>query len=454
MMAGLPSIKTIHTAVRPARVVALLDRNDQDWQDTCVHVIEFFSQLWGGAYNLIVPTDGQSIDERFWTILEAFDPDYVYVYGKTGEDLRIGKPDQYAKLLDAHLNSWVSKYGSQNTEAIKKQIDDDLRGTWASEFAVTPELQNEIKARLAPFWFQQWIVEPGAIGARSSPRFPLTSLAAIIPNTQHSDRFAVVNAPPNLLPKLWYTAVVGRFGEKTAKELNGVGVSPDRFDFAEDTLSHLMEFVITGAIERPMTLQANKRNFFELNGITPFLLSMLELGLYLPTRYPSWSEPLVLVAGNTLDDFCLYYCLSRLRERVVWVLPSITQKALGSAGAESRPEMSFVSQLHNIQYSQRSLSGFACTSYSLSEPQIEAVITRLQSSPLGGFDSQIRRAESIARLVEMPIVVAERDNLQRDIPIQFLDDVSVSPFPTPKPKNFRNHPPLRAQIHHSALHRP
>ncbi len=68
-MTSLPSFKTINASVRPARVAVLVDRSDEDWQDTCLHVIEFFSQIWGGAYNLIIPTDGKTIDERFWTIL-------------------------------------------------------------------------------------------------------------------------------------------------------------------------------------------------------------------------------------------------------------------------------------------------------------------------------------------------------------------------------------------------
>lgn len=432
-----PSFKTIHTAVRPARVVVLVDRSDQDWQDTCLHVIEFFSQLWGGAYNLIVPTDGRSIGECFWTILEAFDPDYLYTYGKSGEDLRLGRPEQYQKLLHAHLSSWVSQFGSENIEGVKQQIDDQLRGTWASEFGITAELQNEIKVRLAPFWFEQWIVQAGAIGARSGVRFPLTSLAKILPNTQHSDRFAAIKTPPSLLPEVWYAAFTGRLGENSIKEFEAVGLSEDLFDFAEDDISQLIEFVVTGEIRKPWTLRENKRVFAELDGITPYQLSMLQLGLYRPTKYPYWLEPMLLVAGNTLDDFCFYYCLSRLRDRVLWVLPSITEKALEKTGEESRVETSFISHVRNTQYSQqRPIGGFACASCSLSDAEIEAVIGRLQTSRLGNFGPQIRRGADVGNLVRMPIVAAERDNLQRDIPIQLLEDTSISPFPTPKPKNF------------------
>lgn len=83
-MAAPPSFKTVNASVRPARVAILIDKNDEDWQDACLHIIEFFAQIWGGTYNLIVPTDGKTIDERLWTSLEAFDPDNLYVYRNAG----------------------------------------------------------------------------------------------------------------------------------------------------------------------------------------------------------------------------------------------------------------------------------------------------------------------------------------------------------------------------------
>jgi len=195
--AAPPSFKTVHASVRPGRVAVLIDRRDDHWQDTCLRVIEFFSRMWGGAYNLIVPTDGKTIDERFWTILEAFDPDYLYLYRKSGEDIRLSTPDGYEKMLDAHIHSYVAQFGqanAENLEQIKKQIDEDLRRAWASDFGITLELQNEIKIRLSPFYFQQWIVEAGSISASSAVSFPLTSLVQIVRNTEHSERFASLHA--------------------------------------------------------------------------------------------------------------------------------------------------------------------------------------------------------------------------------------------------------------------
>jgi hypothetical protein len=70
--------KTVLTSVRPPRVAIFIDSSDVDWQDTALRVIEFFATLWGGEHSIIVPTDGKSIAQEFWAILESFDPDYLF----------------------------------------------------------------------------------------------------------------------------------------------------------------------------------------------------------------------------------------------------------------------------------------------------------------------------------------------------------------------------------------
>lgn len=440
----VPSFKTIHASVRPGRVAILTDRVDDHWQDTCLRIIEFFSRLWGGAYNLIVPTDGKTIDEKFWAILEAFDPDYVYCYRKSGEDIRLSTPNEYNKIVDEHIRSHIGQFGQGSADDLQraeKEIDENLRGACASSFEVTPELQNEIKVRLSPFYFQQWIVEAGAISSSSGVSFPLTSLAKIFQNTSHPDKFATLNVSPDLLPRLWYSAVCGALCEAGIKELEAMGTTQHRLDFREGETSELMEFVMTGETRGPWTYQPSKSALTNFNAIAPFPLSMLQLGLYRPAKFQYWNEPLIFVTGNRLEDFCLYYCLSRLRERVVWVLPSITEKALNlSSAVLGRAELSFIALLRKQKYSQKSQAGLAHTSFSLSDPEQTTVVEWLNSSPLGKLDA-VSKAKQITNLVQAPLVAIERDNLQRDVPVQLSDGMSISPFNTPKPKNFTSiHP--------------
>src|ERR1700756_2474047 len=131
-MATLP-FKILHASVRPARVAILVDKADVDWQHTCLRIIEIYSQMWGGAYNIIVPTDGHTIDDRFWTLLETFDPDHLYRYSKSGEDLVLSHPDQYEKMLEQQVDNFMStSQGSYERPAAKTIVDKELRKAWLS----------------------------------------------------------------------------------------------------------------------------------------------------------------------------------------------------------------------------------------------------------------------------------------------------------------------------------
>ncbi|TET09113.1 MAG: hypothetical protein E3J83_02450 [Candidatus Atribacteria bacterium] len=77
------SYRTISTGLRQPRVVTLINVNDEDWIDTSIRIIEYYSQLWGGNYNLIIPTNGNNIDKIFLEILQKYDPDYIFKYYKS-----------------------------------------------------------------------------------------------------------------------------------------------------------------------------------------------------------------------------------------------------------------------------------------------------------------------------------------------------------------------------------
>jgi hypothetical protein len=116
-----PEFRTVFAGVRPARLAVLVDQGDTDWQNTCRRIIECLASTWGGKYSIIVPTDGSKIDAVFWDMLEAFDPDYICEYGKTGLDWKIGSPQQYEELLQRTLQQ---EYPSQNPpDGAREAID-------------------------------------------------------------------------------------------------------------------------------------------------------------------------------------------------------------------------------------------------------------------------------------------------------------------------------------------
>ena len=235
-MASLP-FKIVHASVRPARVAILVDKTDIDWQHTCLRIIEIFSQLWGGAYNIIVPTDGNTIDEKFWSLLETFDPDHLYRYNKSLEDLLLSHPDQYNKLLEREVEKFMSSSGgSYEHVAAKTLVDKELRKAWLSTLQISPSLQEEVRVRLAPFWFQEYAVDAGPMYAGYSPHFPLTDITKIILNTEHPNRIAVIDTPEDIVPKLWYSSVTGLLSSKALDIFAKLGIKHEQFSFHQDNV--------------------------------------------------------------------------------------------------------------------------------------------------------------------------------------------------------------------------
>lgn len=78
--------KKITTGVRPPRIAVFFNRDSKGWRSIIEGIIEIFSTIWGGRYNIIVPTDGNIIEEHFLQILREFNPDICCYYNHTNVD--------------------------------------------------------------------------------------------------------------------------------------------------------------------------------------------------------------------------------------------------------------------------------------------------------------------------------------------------------------------------------
>lgn len=61
---------------------------------------------WGSEYFLIIPTDGKTIDEKFWEILKAYSPDKIGQYIPTLWDLEDADPARYQQIKERYKNAW------------------------------------------------------------------------------------------------------------------------------------------------------------------------------------------------------------------------------------------------------------------------------------------------------------------------------------------------------------
>lgn len=81
--------KLVEVTIRPPRIATFIDAHDPYWQDTVLRIIEIYSEIWGGAYDIIVPYEYNNekgiltIHEILRQILKIYDPDYVFLYEKT-----------------------------------------------------------------------------------------------------------------------------------------------------------------------------------------------------------------------------------------------------------------------------------------------------------------------------------------------------------------------------------
>jgi len=112
----------------------------------------------------------------FWNLIDLHDPDYLHCYKRTGRDIEIEEPERFQKAVEMHVAAWEKHIGETAHPAAIDGIREDLQHRIETTFEINPELQNQLKKRIAPFYFQQWIVEAGWLSADSVPRHPsLTS---------------------------------------------------------------------------------------------------------------------------------------------------------------------------------------------------------------------------------------------------------------------------------------
>jgi hypothetical protein len=309
--------ETIEKRARPARVAVLMDSSDGDWRHTALRVVEFLSSIWGGRHSIIVPTDGSMITPVFWTVLEKFSPDYVFYYAKTGDDIRISRPDKYAELLQAHIKANESESALSDDE--KERIDQELREAWVVPgFGLTPNLCSQIADRLVPFHHEKHFEQ--IIGRDYTPH-QLTSILDVLPCVDHPPSVAAFQVPAEV-ETTWWAAQTGKYSAGKSHDIGSVGLKEQRIEVSEDDLGNFARWIAGGAETPSLSAEPGSvgREFPGERHSTPLGVSMSGVGPYgkaLSIR--ALSKRFAYVVGDSLDDFCLSYCLPRIGHHAVWI---------------------------------------------------------------------------------------------------------------------------------------
>jgi hypothetical protein len=392
--------KNLQLSVRTPRLACFIDSNDTEWEQNALHAIEYFSRTWGGAYFIIVPTDGTTISDTFWSILLAYDPDYLLLYDRA---------------------------------LVENEVE---------EFELSPELNTRLKMYLAPFHIAEHVAT--YIGAGMRIEFPLTALSTILPNTEHAEFLKYYPELPEGISILWAASVTGRNDAESLLDFERAGMQLNSVSFDGKSLD-LIKTVVKGIYPLRYDEQDSSESF-------GFGLSLINLSFINSIKFNEWDEPVVVIYGSSLDDFCLYYCLGRMRMRVAWLPAEWTESAPnkyhltnfvqalrslnGSLGRYRKIVLLSLSQPENLGDVRSALNNTG--SVHLSDIRLPEEGINKQASVSMNGDIRAHVDAILGQLLLMPYRVVETNNFARSVDKHFIDGRMAGALETIRPKNFRN----------------
>jgi hypothetical protein len=429
----------IETRVRPGRVAVLVDVGDAAWQRTCLRVIEFFTRLWGGCGNIIIPTDGKTISPLFWRILGRFDPDYLNSYARTRRDIEIEEPAKFEEAYQRHIAAWEKQIGEKSNPHAADTIRDNLRNSGLSQFGISSELQQELRDRLAPYYFQQWIAEAGSLSASVAPHHPHTDVVDVLPHAEHPRRVLRVSDAASF-PQLWWASSFGRVNPELQEQLTKSNVELYEYGRSIDEVKLLINLAVKGYEEIGFARFLTNTSIDAIQEIlqsAPVRLSMTGLGYYRSIRHQDATDLVIAIAGARLEDFALYYALSRMRSRVVWIPPSVLDQLLGPAPTSLviDPEWHFVNDLASLaRGNTQRYAGLKLLSVTLTPEQLEHVRARLSDIAVNSI-SQCQIVAPAQVIPEDPIRHYETNNVSVLRSFAVPEDGMIRLFETPLPQS-------------------
>jgi hypothetical protein len=430
---------TIETRVRPGRAAVLVDINDPHWESSCLRVLEYFTRLWGGCGNIIVPTDGKVISPLFWRILERFDPDYLDAYARTGRDVEIEEPAKFEQAYERNIAAWEQQISAKTDQNAAKTIRENLRQSVVTPFGISTELQHELRDRLAPFYLQEWIVEAGSLVAGSVPHHPHVDVMDILPYAAHSKRvMRVSGAAP--FPQLWWASSFGSINPEMQGQLATLNVDTYEYGGSIEEYKLLISLGVKGHEEVGSARFLTNKSFSTIQGIlqsAPVRLSMTGLGYYRSIRHQDATELVIAIAGARIEDFALYYALSRMKSRVVWIPTSVLEQLLGPP-LTSRvidPAWYFTNDLASLaRGNNQRYGGLKLLSATLTPEQLEQVKAGLSEIAV----SHLNQCQIVAPaqvIPEEPIRHYETNNVSDLRSFAVPEDGMIRLFETPVPKS-------------------
>jgi hypothetical protein len=420
---------------RPHRVAILTNIHDPNWQDSCLGIIQFFTKLWGGSQSVIIPTDGKTIAEEFWAVLSAHDPDIIYRYQTTGEDLKRLDPNKFEALVDAHTRANLAASGMEE-KYLRNHMEESLVKALLDEFSISEELSDQLIIRLAPIHLDPIHTQESKrklvvkyISRHSSPAYPLTSVLDVIPFAESSKVVAEIvrdSDKDNAPPELWLAAMIGSNDESYTSELGEANVVPRLFKTSEHSSSQLISIGI-----QPGSV---------LKTPTPLSLSMTALAFYRSTKSRRYQLPTVVILGDTVSDFCMYYALKWLRGRTLW-LPKWFFEPAGEYPSRLSSAVNGAVALGEVEHNQQ----LALASFSVSNEELQQIKERISAlNSRTSITTEAMDTTLVRKQLEYPSHCCTDGNIGDITTRMLVDNELPGWFETPRPAKIN---PLNPQLH-------
>jgi len=439
---------SVATSLRPGRIAVLCDIGDPNWSHTCRHILELFSSLWGGHGCIIVPTNGNTIDPLFWKILEVFDPDYLCEYRITYRDLDERDPEAFALFVTNRVKEENEDPSTLSAEEMNR-VRSSLRKEDMSAVPISSQLKQELKKRLAPFFFEQYVVQAGAWRSGDALGFPFTNICDILEETEIPQQVIMPSGVSSSSDLLWFSAALGTCNPETLKKLLTLNITPHPFGDGSSTGNaveeqrRLVSFAVdlgSGERRASLAVTAPSSSVSASLSFTATKLSLMKLGWYKQVRSRVWTPRALAVAGNTVSDFCLYLALSRMRERVFWIFPPIADDATKGGGTAfgRGPSCAFANALRmTSEYVSQYPAGLDLVSVTLTNQQLPAVLSSLVAAGQCSVNADLI-GDPLTTLPDFPLRYFESGNASKQRIVQLPDSGIIELFETPKPITIKN----------------
>jgi hypothetical protein len=289
--------------VRTPRCVIFINENSSYWKYAAKGAIQCASEIWGGKYFLIVPTDGTRIKEKFWELLEAHSPDYLAVYALSLSDLEEANPTEYARIKEFNRQRYEASGASADFE---EWFADARHEPLIDKLTVADDLHKQLIDRLSPFHFQGR-AERTLLSKRHGFGYPFTRMPKIIPHAKQKPMKVVLpRSVPSIEAGLIIYSNTGFACDAYRDDLADVNVPPQILP-ENYNLSHFLEDSFGDSrTDLRFPLPGSWQPAGPYAYQTPFGITSLHVSRhYLAGKHRDYEEKAVIVLGDNAD--CLLH---------------------------------------------------------------------------------------------------------------------------------------------------